>query len=70
MLIVLIVAAYLSYSGYLLVEESLLLGDSTLGTVQRSDVDSATDHADRRRADDACATMRAAGEAKRKTACR
>ena len=29
MLIVLIVAAYLSYSGYLLVEESLLLGDST-----------------------------------------
>jgi C4-dicarboxylate transporter DctQ subunit len=34
MLIVLIVAAYLTYSGCLLVEESLLLGDSTLGTVQ------------------------------------
>jgi len=34
MLIVLIVAAYLTYSGYLLVEESLLLGDSTLGTVR------------------------------------
>ena len=34
MLIVLIVAASLAYSGYLLVEESLLLGDSTLGTVQ------------------------------------
>lgn len=34
MLIVLVVAAYLTYSGYLLVEESLLLGDSTLGTVQ------------------------------------
>jgi C4-dicarboxylate transporter DctQ subunit len=34
MLIVLIVAAYLFYSGYLLVEESLLLGDSTLGTIR------------------------------------
>jgi len=34
MLVVLTVAAYLTYSGYLLVEESLLLGDSTLGTVQ------------------------------------
>lgn len=34
MAIVLAVAVYLTYSGYLLVEESLLLGDSTLGTIQ------------------------------------
>lgn len=34
MTIVLVVAAYLSYSGALLVEESLLLGDSTLGVIR------------------------------------
>jgi len=34
MAIVLIVAAYLTYSGLLLVDESLLLGDSTLGVIR------------------------------------
>lgn len=34
MAIILLVAAYITYSGYLLVEESLLLGDSTLGVVR------------------------------------
>ncbi|WP_046866753.1 TRAP transporter small permease [Microvirga massiliensis] len=34
MTIILVVSVYLTYSGFLLIEESLLLGDSTLGTVQ------------------------------------